>query len=65
MNEQLPPRLLIVAALILLATPCALVGLVGLFPEQTSDTDLTGILLPVIVIAQVAFLFWYYRRNRV
>ncbi len=64
MPEQLPRRWLIIAALVLLATPCALVGLVGLLPEDTSETDLMSLILPVIVIGQVLFLVWYYRRNQ-
>ena len=64
MPEQLPRRLLIIAALVLLATPCALVGLIGLLPEDTSEDDLMGLVLPVIVVGQVLFLVWYYRRSQ-
>lgn len=64
MPEQLPRRWLIIGALILLATPCALVSLVGLLPEDTSEDDLIGLVLPVIVVGQVLFLVWYYRRSQ-
>ena len=64
MYEQIPRRWLIAGAALLLLTPCALVVLVGLLPESISAESLMGLLLPVLIGAQLAFLVLYYRRSR-
>jgi hypothetical protein len=62
MRDHIPRRWLIGGGLILLATPCALVTLAGLLPDEATAEALAMIILPLLIIGQVAFLYWYYRR---
>ena len=62
MNEHIPARWLIVGALLLLVTPCALVALTGLLPQDTSGEGIAALILPIVIVVQALFLFWYYRK---
>ncbi len=64
MNEHIPARWLVIGALLLLVTPCALVALAGLLPQDTSGEGIAALILPVVIVAQALFLFWYYRKLR-
>ncbi|MBZ0296813.1 MAG: hypothetical protein K8L99_29905 [Anaerolineae bacterium] len=64
MDRNIPIRLLVIGAAVLLVTPCALVTLAGLLlPEDASGEQLALSLLPLLVVAQVIFLYWYYRHT--
>lgn len=63
MNRDIPPRLIVIGAAILLLTPCALVTVAGLLPEDADGEQVAFGTLPILILLQALFLYWYYRRN--